>query len=274
MTAVYNQTQFQLIPIYAIVPAEREIRETMSKEGLEELIEDIKRRGLINPVTVKPLHDGKFEVIAGMRRFEACKQAGWYEIPCIIREDSVIEAEYTKLAENFKREDVNPFDEGKYYQRLVDELGLTPKDIAEATNRSMGYIHARLDLIAGDPTLASAVQDGIIGLGVGLELNKLPTPEKRTFYLQYAIDYGATLRLVQQWVRDETTSHPWTGQEVVGVTSPLADFQPSTLQYECEVCGEMLVTNEVYTIRSSAQCKADVLRMRQILKEQEKRGKV
>lgn len=252
--------------------AEREIRETMSKEGFEELVEDIRRRGLINPVTVKPLSDGKFEVVAGMRRFEACKRLNWFEIPCIIREDSVIEAEYLKLAENFKREDVNPYDEGKYYQRLVDELGLTPKDIAEATNRSMGYIHARLDLIAGDPILASAVQDGIIGLGVGLELNKLPTPEKRTFYLQYAIDYGATLRLVQQWVRDETTSHPWTGQEVVGVTSPLADFQPNTLQYECEVCGEMITTNEVYTIRASAQCKADVLRMRQILKEQEKRG--
>lgn len=272
MTAVYNQTQFQLISVYAIMPAEREIRETMSKEGFEELVEDIGKRGLINPVTVRPLPDGKFEVVAGMRRFEACKRLNWYEIPCIIREDSVIEAEYVKLAENFKREDVNPYDEGTYYQRLVNELGLTPKDIAEATNRSMGYIHARLDLICGDPILASAVQDGIIGLGVGLELNKLPTPEKRTFYLQYAIDYGATLRLVQQWVRDEKTTHPWTGKEVVGVTNPLAGIQPDTLQYECEVCGEMITTNEVYTIRASAQCKADVLRMRLILKEQEKRG--
>ena len=272
MTTVCNQTQFQLVAMAAIIHPKRPIREIISEENLLELAGDIKERGLIHPIVLKLPVDGKYEIIAGERRFLACQRLGLYEVPCTIRGDDDKTAEFTKLAENFKREDVNPYDEGKYYQRLVDELGLAPRDIAEATNRSMGYIHARLDLISGDPTLASAVQDGIIGLGVGLELNKLPTPEKRTFYLQYAIDYGATLRLVQQWVRDETTSHPWTGQEVVGVTNPLAEIGPSTLQYECEVCGEMLVTNEVYTIRASAQCKADVLRMRQILKEQEKRG--
>ena len=272
MTAVYNPTQYQLVALNAIIPPKRSVREIISEEKLLELMASIKENDLIQPIVLKLPVNGKYEIIVGERRYIAFQRLSLTEIPCVIRDVDERKAEFMKLDENFKREDVNPYDEGKYYQRLVDELGLTAKDIAEATNRSMGYIHARLDLISGDATIASAVQDGIIGLGVGLQLNKLPTPEKRVFYLKYAIDYGATLRLVEQWVRNELTSHPWEGQEVVGVTNPLADFQPSTLQYECEVCGEMLVTNEVYTIRSSANCKANILSMRQILKEQEKKG--
>lgn len=261
------QTEFRNIPIFEVFPPSREVREVVSEEGLADLLGDIRQHGIINPLTVKPRVGGGWEIVAGMRRYMCAQRLGMRELPCTIRYDDARTAEFVKLAENFKREDVNPYDEGKFYKYLLDDHGLSEKDIAEATNRSDGYIRTRLGIVNGDTVVAEAVRDGLVGVGVGLELNKIANEEKRLFYLKYAIDWGATLRMVSQWTRDAnldpTPPHPG----FVPVTDPMAEFQPSRLVWFCELCKEEVQPDKIHVLRSCGRCKAALLRQLRELEE-------
>jgi ParB family chromosome partitioning protein len=254
------KSEFKEIEIYDIIPPSRELRETMSKEGLEELRDDIKLHGLINPITVRSIANGKYEIIAGMRRYTAVMQLAWKYIPCMIREDNDRESEFLKLSENFKREDINPVEEGMYYDKLCRELGLTVRDIADSTNRSVGYIQSRLAITIGDPSIMEAVRDGMIGIGIGLELNKVEDITRKNYYLRWAIETGATIRVVQQWVRD-ANSVAFSGIQRVGVDNPLSTVLPQVeYRMQCELCMELVKYNDIYPTQSCSRCKAALLR--------------
>ena len=134
---------------------------------LKNLAADIKRRGLINPITVRSLAGGQYEVIAGQRRVLACIEIGWTEIEAIIRDDlNDDEASLLSLTENIQRADMNPIDKARAYQRVYDRVG-SYQAVAKQVSVSATTARRYLDLLNLSPELQERVStsEGVVGVG-------------------------------------------------------------------------------------------------------------
>jgi ParB family chromosome partitioning protein len=118
------------IAVSAIEPLPGQPRKRFDEAALEELAQSISQRGVIQPVIVTPLGQGRYRLVAGERRWRAAQKARLHEIPALVRELDQREVMALALVENLQREDLNPVEEGRAYQRLADDEGLTQADIA------------------------------------------------------------------------------------------------------------------------------------------------
>ena len=135
------------LPIDHLQPGKYQPRTGMDPERLAELAESIKAQGVIQPIVVREIARGKFEIIAGERRWRAAKQAGLAEIPSVVRvvDDRSVVA--MALIENIQREDLNPLEEAVALSRLIDEFSLTHQQAAEAVGRSRAAVSNLLRLL-------------------------------------------------------------------------------------------------------------------------------
>jgi ParB family transcriptional regulator, chromosome partitioning protein len=135
------------LPVDQLQPGRYQPRTGMDPERLAELAESIKAQGVIQPIVVREIARGKFEIIAGERRWRAAKQAGLVEIPAVVRvvDDRSVVA--MALIENIQREDLNPLEEAVALSRLIDEFSLTHQQAAEAVGRSRAAVSNLLRLL-------------------------------------------------------------------------------------------------------------------------------
>jgi ParB family chromosome partitioning protein len=186
--------QLQVLRIDAMKPGRYQPRTRMNAEALDELASSIKAQGLMQPVLVRIVgRDGMHEIIAGERRWRASQMAGLTEIPALIRDVPDTAAAAQSLIENIQREDLNPIEEARGFQRLIDEFQLTHEQVAQAVGRSRSAISNALRLTE----LASAVQDllgeGRIDMGHARALHPLP-PEQQVMLAQRIALQGLTVR--------------------------------------------------------------------------------
>jgi len=127
----------RIVPLDKIEPNPQNPRMAINQEALEELAASIREHGVLQPVLVRPLEDGRFELIAGERRWRAAREAGLEMVPALIRDDDAATRMQTALIENVAREDLNPVDEARACAALVEDLGLT-KDWAARIIRHVG----------------------------------------------------------------------------------------------------------------------------------------
>ena len=125
------------LPIDRIVRGRYQPRQDLREDSLRELAESIRAQGIVQPVVVRPSDDGRYELIAGERRWRAAQLAGLSEVPAVIRAASDRAAIAMALIENIQREDLNPLEEALALQRLIDEFELTHQQAADAVNRQM-----------------------------------------------------------------------------------------------------------------------------------------
>ncbi len=175
-----------------------EMREEVAFEALEELADSITRNGLINPLVVVKKGDG-YEIVAGYRRYEACKILGRTEVACRVVDVDDRRLEELKVHENLHREVVNPADEAIYYERLLKEKDFSLDDIVKLTGKGRSYVEGRFEIAKYDPVLIRAIQSGKLPLSCAKELQKFKTPELREQYLIIAINNGATSRTILSW---------------------------------------------------------------------------
>ena len=116
--------------IKEVVPNVNQPRRNFDPEKLAELTASIKEHGLVQPIVVRP-YNGSYQIVAGERRYRACKQLGLKTIPTIIKNLSDEEVTEISLIENIQRQELNPIEEARAYKRLVDEFGLTQEEIAK-----------------------------------------------------------------------------------------------------------------------------------------------
>lgn len=140
-------------------------RATISEGALEELKASIKRSGVIEPIIVRPVAHGTYELVAGERRFKASQALAMKEIPAIIKTLPDKEALELSLIENVQRENLNPWEEAKGYTRLLDEFGYTQEDIAGAVGKDRTTITNLLRLLTLPEEIQQGVRDGAISLG-------------------------------------------------------------------------------------------------------------
>jgi ParB family chromosome partitioning protein len=143
------------LPVVAIRPGRYQPRSRMDEAALGELAASIRTQGLMQPVLVRPVATGAYELIAGERRWRAAQLAGLTEIPALVREVPDEAALAMALIENIQREDLNPIEEASGLQRLVDEFGMTHEQVAEAIGRSRSATTNLLRLLK----LAAPVQE-------------------------------------------------------------------------------------------------------------------
>ena len=170
------------IPINEIVRNKFQPRKNFSKESLEELTSSIKEQGIIQPIVVRPSKDseGKYEIIAGERRWLASQNAGLHEVPVVILNVDDEKSLEFAIVENVQRQDLNAIEEARGYQRLIDEFNYNQDKLSKFIGKSRSYIANSLRLLALPADVLLLVENGklsagharsLIGLGNALELS-------------------------------------------------------------------------------------------------------
>ncbi len=141
-----NVNRLKMLPVDKIQRGKYQPRVNFDQEKLQELADSILEKGLIQPILVRPVEDG-FELIAGERRWRAAQLAELHEIPVIVKEYADKDAAAVSLIENIQRENLNPLEEARAFQRLQDEFGMTHKSVAKSVGRSRAAVSNLLRLL-------------------------------------------------------------------------------------------------------------------------------
>ena len=158
-------TGYKLLPIHKIEPNPGQPRQDFDPEELQELAESIAEHGLIQPLTVRPLDHGYYQIIAGERRWRASRQAGLNELPCMVIEADDRKAMELALIENLQRSDLNPVEESLGYQKLIEEFGLTQEDAAKQVGKSRSAVTNALRLLNLTPGVLEMLRCGKLTAG-------------------------------------------------------------------------------------------------------------
>ena len=186
------------LPVGAIEPHPDQPRKRFDEGALEELAASIAGRGVIQPVIVRPLAGGRYQLVAGERRWRAAQKAQLHEIPALIR--NLEEREVTALAliENLQREDLNPVEEARAYQRLSEQEGMTQADIATLVEKSRSHVANLQRLLALPGEVLDHLEAGRLDMG---HARALIGHERASELAREVIDKGLTVREVERLAR-------------------------------------------------------------------------
>ena len=162
------------LPIDALQPGRYQPRKRMDPESLAELAGSIKAQGVMQPILVRPLESGRYEIVAGERRWRAARMAGLASVPALVRELPDRSALAMALIENLQREDLNPLEEAAGVKRLIEEFGMTHVEAAEALGRSRVAVTNALRLLDLAPPVQELVREGKLDMGHARALLTLP----------------------------------------------------------------------------------------------------
>lgn len=160
-----DDTVLKTLPVERIRPGQYQPRTRMDPDALQELADSIKAQGLVQPVVVRKLGGGEYELIAGERRWRASQLAGLHEIPAVVREIPDQAAAAMSLIENIQREDLNALEEANALRRLIDDFGLTHQQTAEAVGRSRTAVTNLLRLLDLQDETKALVDAGQLEMG-------------------------------------------------------------------------------------------------------------
>ncbi len=204
-TVTQNDAQRELA-VDQLQPGKYQPRSRMDQEALKELAESIKAQGVIQPILARPAGAGRFEIIAGERRWRAARMAGLQAVPVVIRDIPDHQALAVALIENIQREDLNPLEQASGIQRLTNEFGLTHQAAADALGRSRAAITNLLRLLELAPPVRELLADGTLDMGHARALLALPALQQVELAKEIAAK-GLTVRDVERRV-GELVSRP------------------------------------------------------------------
>ncbi|QXM07013.1 ParB/RepB/Spo0J family partition protein [Crassaminicella indica] len=154
----------QNINIHEINPNRNQPRKSFDQEKLDALAKSIKNYGVIQPIVVRTIKEG-YEIVAGERRWKACRQAGLKEIPCIIKELNEKERMEIALIENLQREDLNPIEEALAYKMLIEDYQLTQEEISSSIGKSRPYIANMIRLLKLSEEVRKMLMNNLLSSG-------------------------------------------------------------------------------------------------------------
>jgi len=154
--------EFTYLPINKINPAKNQPRQDLEKKELDELARSIKEQGFIQPIVVRKAAGGRYEIVAGERRYQASKFLGLKELPTIIKELDDKEAFILAIVENLQRKDLNPIEEAQALKHLVDEFDFSLEEVAQFVGKDKSTVVNSLRLLRLSPKIQQAVKEGVI----------------------------------------------------------------------------------------------------------------
>lgn len=194
----------QEVSIDAIVPNPQQPRKRFSDESLQELADSIKEIGVLQPLVVRPLDEGRYELIAGERRLRAAKLAGLTSVPILIRGADRSASLQIALIENVQREDISVLEAAEAYARLVHDFGLTQEEIAQRVGKSRPSIANALRLLKLPVEIREALASGAISEGHARALLQFDTETEMMLAHQQIIEKSLNVRDVEKLARGES----------------------------------------------------------------------
>ena len=187
-----------------IEPNREQPRRQFDEAALAELAESIRQYGVIQPIAVRPLPSGGYQIVAGERRWRAARMAELTEVPVVILELDDAETMQLALVENLQREDLNPMEEAEGFQTLADRFGLTQEQIAQKVGRSRPAVANAMRLLALPESVRRMVESGTLSAGHARTLLTLPDPAQMLALARQAIEQGLTVRALEKLVAQQT----------------------------------------------------------------------
>lgn len=195
------------IPLEDITPGQRQARKTFDEAKLRELAASIKELGVIQPIVVRPAKEGGFELIAGERRWRACKEAGLKMIPAVVKDFKDEDATAVSLVENIQRADLNPLEEAAAYKQLADDYGMTQEQVASRVGKSRSVIANTIRLLELPESVKSLVYSDELTAGHARALLALTGEEKRVAaagtIINQKLNVRQAERLIQRLIEEE-----------------------------------------------------------------------
>lgn len=203
-----SKNELMDIDMAMVVPTEAQPRQLFNDETIKELAESIEKNGLLQPIVVRPMANGKYQIIAGERRYRAFKKLGKAVIPAIVRDYKDEEVDKLQLVENVQREDLNPYDEAIAYLKLKEKYGLKQDDIAKAVGKSRPYISNMTRILSLEDEILEMLKKGEITVSHAKLILSLDTKEERLKLAHKIKDAGLTVRKTEDRTRKTKKAKP------------------------------------------------------------------
>ncbi len=195
-------TDFEYLPISKVEPRSQQPRKYFDEQGLQELSDSIAEHGIIQPLTVREIGGGYYQIIAGERRWRAARMAGIEEVPArIIEADDKTTMELA-LVENLQRENLNPAEEARGYKTLMEEYGMTQEETAKRVGKSRPVIANALRLLNLPDEVMDMLQNGEIAPGAARAILALDSAEDQIKAAQTVVKEKLSVRETEQLVKE------------------------------------------------------------------------
>ena len=189
-----EKSAYQKLPIYKVEPNPGQPRHDFDEEELQALADSIEEHGIIQPLTVRELSNGYYQIIAGERRWRAARLANLQEVPVVIIEADDKKAMELALIENLQRQDLNPIEEALGYRSLMEDHGLTQDDAAKRVGKSRPAVANALRLLNLSPEVLEKIRDGSLSAGHARAVLSVKTEKKQLEAAQKIIALGLSVR--------------------------------------------------------------------------------
>jgi len=207
------------LPIEALQPGRLQPRTVFSEESLEALTESIRAQGILQPLIVRPLADqpGRFEIVAGERRWRAAQRARLHEVPVILRELTDAQALELALVENVQRQDLDALEEAEGYRRLIEEFHHRQEDLARLIGKSRSHIANTLRLLQLSPGVKALLQKGALSAGHARALLTAPEADRLA---ETVVAKGLSVRDTERLAASERKAPGEAGQVGTAAVDP------------------------------------------------------
>ncbi len=203
-----EKSAYQLLPVYKIEPNPGQPRQDFDEEELQALADSIEVHGVIQPLTVRELPNGYYQIIAGERRWRAARLAGLEDVPAVVMEADDRKAMELALIENLQRQDLNPVEEAQGYQTLMEEYGLTQEDTAKRVGKSRPAVANALRLLALCPEVLEKLRSGALSAGHARAVLQLKSPKKQQEAAQKIAALGLSVRQAELLCKNMSQEAP------------------------------------------------------------------
>ncbi len=220
------------LKLHEIIPNASQPRKIFDPQALDDLSDSIRQHGLLQPIAVRLLPDGKYQIIAGERRWRAAKLAGLSEVPAFVVEADDLHAMELALIENLQREDLNPIEEAEGFKSLIQDYGLTQEDTAARVGKSRPVVANALRLLQLPAPVIEAVQDGRLTSGHARALLQLASPDDQIAVAEKIIAAQLSVRQTEKLVKkmcQEITGDPSSPEQSVSNIEDVERNLSSTL---------------------------------------------
>ena len=193
-----QEEELQTLPIGKVEPRRDQPRAVFDEQALQELADSIAQYGLIQPITVRKLDSGYYQIIAGERRWRAARLAGLSEVPVRVLEADDRRTAELALVENLQREDLNPIEEARGFRALMTEYGLTQEDAARSVGKSRPAVANAMRLLSLTPEVLELVEKGTLSAGHARALVPVLDPKLQLAAAREVAEKGLSVRQTEQ----------------------------------------------------------------------------
>jgi ParB family chromosome partitioning protein len=234
-------------PIMSIAPNPYQPREVFGDTGIEELTASIRDNGVLQPLVVRRVGEGHYQLIAGERRLRAAQRAGLERVPIIVREANDGEALELALVENLQRENLNPLEEARAYQRLGDEFGLVQEEIAQRVGKNRSTVTNSLRLLQLPQDVLAQLASGALSAGHARSLLGLPSTQAQAALARDVVAQRLSVRDTEKLVRERAQPAP-VDVEQRAVESELARALATRVRLRHNKDGSGRIVIEYYSL--------------------------